>query len=513
MIMEMTGTEAEPPPAAPAAGPAETAALNETAALAEALGAAQVTAAVAGLRRRLADTTVRVAVMGSRRSGRTTLCAQLREAGIPADAELVDTPAIDGSLEDLAHAVTEAADTVIVLFAVPAYAALSRTETEFLTIELLSNRLAHVVLVVTHLDRVDEPDRVLNAVRRQAESLGPRLTVLPGPGRDADEKRVHAVVQAIADIDADAITAEREHQVAVRLGAEAKVLTALAQAAQARQTDRAADRAAVAEQESAWRDLRAAFIRRQQQLRDRLTGQVDDEREALVRALTPELISADDPVAWWTAELPRRLGELLLDVGRRLEETRRQRAAAGGQWLELELRAGLGIDGFAAGAAGAGLPTVAATTAAPGQGVPAARGRLLRDLVRVLGPAVQPLLSITRKFRGKAALTLLAEPALELLGMQLEKMAAEQRRAALAAQLTTLVGHNLDAYKRVVLDSLAADEREELERLDGRWQDWQAVRTAATDADAPDPAGWLDRARALSQRVEVLQQTIKGSRS
>lgn len=89
MTVELTKAEAEPEVASGAAPESLEDLFSATEALAAQLGAAQVTRAVAALRHHLADTAVRVAVLGGARTGRSTLCAQLAGARPPGAYELV----------------------------------------------------------------------------------------------------------------------------------------------------------------------------------------------------------------------------------------------------------------------------------------------------------------------------------------------------------------------------------------------------------------------------------------
>ncbi len=485
--------------------------LTATEALAGDLGADQVTHAVGALRHHLADTTVRVAVLGGARTGRSTLCAQLTGTRPPAAYELIDTPPIDGTLEDLAAAIVQTADSDIVVVAVSASAALSRTETGFLTTDVLPHRLAPVIVVLTHLDQVDEPDRVLRATRRQAEALDPRLTVLPGPGREPDPERLAAISAAIADIGEPAVTRERRHQIAVRLAAEIDVLIGLAAAAMARQADHAAALAAIDDQERVLRGLHTALERRHRRARDRLYGQIDDEQDAIVTALTRDLTAATDPVAWWTTELADRLGRLLLDIGGRLDDILAERTTDGDQWLERELRTQIGIDDWAGDTDSKQLPA-AAVTAAPTPAPPAdARHKLLRDLLRALRPVLPVMLQASKAFRGKALVEVLVEPAIDYVDAHMDKQALGSHRAELIRHLPAVVRRHLDAYQQAVADALAGRERAELHRLDGRWRDWRAVQLAAAGPEAPDAAGPADRARTLSRQLRLLDPTIKGT--
>jgi hypothetical protein len=482
--------------------------ITATADLAVQLGATEVGRAVAGVRCHLAETTVRVAVLGGARTGRSTLRAQLADRP-DGGYKLVEPPPIDGSLDELAVAVEQTAHSDIVVFTVSAHAALSRTEVEFLAGELGGRR---VVLVVTHLDQIDEADeadRVLRAVHRDAAALGPRVVVLPGPGREPDADRLGAVRRAVADVDTATVATERRRLTVLRLGAEIEVLTGLAEAALARQADHAAGQQAVAAQEAVWRGLREALQRRQRRLRERLRGQVDDERDALVVALTRDLAAAPDPVDWWTAELPDRLGRLLLDVGRRLDETVSSRGTDVGHWLELELRSQLGIDDVVVEAGQKCLP-VAAVTRPGAPGTPGrAKPDLARDMLRTLRPVLPGLITAVPAFRGKALVAFLAEPVMDIVDQHLSTLAVAERRAELTRQLAALLGRNVDAYQEAVAGGLAAYECAELARFDDRWNDWRAVQTAAVGDGAPDGPAMAERARNLGRQVDLLLATTQ----
>lgn len=485
---------------------------TSTVALASDLGAAQVTETVGALRRHLSDATTRVAVLGGARTGRSTLCAQLTGVLPEGTYELVDTPPIDGPLDDLAAAVARAADCDIVVVTISAHAAMSRTETSFLRAEVLPGRLTEVLLILTFLDQVeDEADRVKRATRQQAERLDPRLTVLPGPGREPDEARLGAIGAAITGIGDDAVTKERQHQVAVRLAAELDVLDALADAAGAERSERAAALAAVGDQEKVWQGLQAALQRRQRRIRDRICGQIADEQDGILGVLSRDLADAPDPVAWWDAELPDRLGRLLLDVGGRLDATLARATGDGDEWLERELRTQLGIDNWTGDPQDKQLPA-APVTATPAPAEPADhRNKLVRHLLSALGPVLPKMLRAAKPFKGQAIVAELAEPAIDFGVGHLDRRALDAHRAELIRQLSPLVRRHLDAYQAAVAGALAGPESAERDRLDDRWRDWRAVQVAAAGPAGPDITGTADRARDLGRQLRLLDPTIKGT--
>jgi hypothetical protein len=368
----------------------------------------------------------------------------------------------------------------------------------------------HVILVVTSLDRVDEPERVMRSVRRKAAELAPGMPVLPGPGRTPDPERLGAVREAIEAVDAAAVTADRRRRVAARLAEEARVLTALAEAARARQEAADAEADAAVDQEAVWRGLRTALARRQRHLLDRLHGEIDDGRDAVAERLGRELAEVPDPAAWWNDELPELVRRELIDTRRRLEATIAAGSADGEKWLELELRTQLGVRDLGAGRDHEPLDAVP-VTAAPE--VRKARESLLGSMARALASVAGPMVRQARSSRGNDIAAALIPTAAEALDHLLRQRAGEQQRAELIGQLPRYVRRNLDALKDAVTTEVAAHERAELDRLDQRWSDWRAVRLKAGDEATADVAGLVSRALTLSRQADLLETTTRGMHS
>jgi hypothetical protein len=262
------------------------------------------------------------------------------------DVELVDTPAINESVErlTLVQRTLDASDAVLLV--VSAATPLSLTERHFLAREVVGRHIARVAVITSRWDTIEPEERagVLEFVTEEAAAISPQLVV--GAIDPDDPDALRSLVVGLAERSDRALWRDRQHahqlldavdalSEASRAGVAAASLDAQQRRAALEDATRETER-----RKLSWDRTRIELDRRRIALAQALRAQLAATRDAVIAGLMHEAERTPDAAKWWERDLPWALDRELAATARNLDKALVAGLDADLAWLDTKLEAG-----------------------------------------------------------------------------------------------------------------------------------------------------------------------------